>query len=43
MERVNTRILPEQRVYIKKMAKDNGLTEGEAVRLIIDFYIANNK
>lgn len=43
MERVNTRIMPEQREYIKKMAWDNNLTEGEAFRIIIDFYIIKNK
>ena len=43
MERVNTRIMPDQRVYIKKMAKDQNLTEGEVFRIIIDFYMVKNK
>jgi hypothetical protein len=43
MVRVNTRILPNQQDFIKKKAKDENLTEGETFRIIIDFYIVNNK
>ena len=39
MARENTRDREDQKVFIKKYAKDKGLTEGEVFRKIIDFYI----
>lgn len=42
LARVNTRIREEQRKYIKEIAKNSGLTEGEVFRDIIDQHIAAN-
>jgi hypothetical protein len=39
MVRVNTRIRVEQDKFIKAKAKRENLTEGEAIRLIIDSYM----
>jgi hypothetical protein len=40
MVRINTRIREEQQKFIKAEAKKNKLTEGDVLRLIIDFYIS---
>lgn len=37
--RVNTRILPEQHKFIKEVAKEMGITEGELTRSMLDSYI----
>lgn len=39
MKRINTRIRPEQHVFIKSEAKEKKRTEGEIFREIIDYYI----
>ncbi len=41
--RSNTRILPHQMAFIKKMAKETGNSEGEVFREIIQSYIDFNK
>ena len=43
MARVNTRVLEDQRAFVKARAKRKNLTEGEVFREIIDFFITNNK
>jgi hypothetical protein len=43
MVRINTRIRPGQRKYIKAIAKKNKLTEGEVFRSIIDAHMSVNK
>lgn len=40
--RSNTRITPAQCVYIKTLAKEKKMYEGEVYRMIIDYYISNN-
>lgn len=39
MKRINTRITPEQQMFIKKLAKVMKRTEGEIVRTAINMYI----
>lgn len=41
--RINSRIEKNQHQFIKDEAKKNGLTEGEVLRSIIDYYIKKNK
>ena len=43
LERVNTRIREDQKKFIKDIAKKQNLTEGEVFRIILDFYIYQNK
>jgi predicted DNA-binding protein len=43
MERVNTRVTPEQHKFIKYMAKQTKRTEGEIFRTAIDLYITKVK
>ncbi len=41
--RSNTRILPSQADYVKKLAEKTGNSEGEVFREIIQFYMENHK
>jgi predicted ThiF/HesA family dinucleotide-utilizing enzyme len=41
--RINSRITPKQIEFIKDFAKENNLTEGEAHRIIIQYFIQNYK
>ena len=41
LSRISSRITKEQHQYIKKFAKKNKLTEGEALRAIIAGFIKN--
>ena len=43
MDRINSRVKGTQKKFIKNKAKKDKMTEGEILRLIIDFYIAKNK
>jgi hypothetical protein len=43
MDRLNTRIRPAQKEYIKKVAERDNLTEGEVFRAMIDEYIKKHK
>jgi len=45
MARVNTRITPEQEVYVKKMTNsgEQKRTEGEVYREILQYYIDKHK
>lgn len=43
MVRVNTRIRPEQLVFVKAEAKKNNVTEGEMFRTIVEFYMKQPK
>ena len=40
--RINSRCLPDQLKYIKALAKRLKISEGEAHREIINYYIKNN-
>lgn len=39
MVRINTRIRDDQSKFIKKLAKNDKLTEGDVLRVIIDEYM----
>ncbi len=43
MIRINTRIRPEQYRFVKSLAGERNMGEGEVHREIIDFYIAKSK
>lgn len=43
MFRTNTRIRMDQQAFIKKAADKAGIGEGEQTRIMLDFYITNNK
>lgn len=43
LERINSRVRPDQRKFIKKVAKKQKIGEGELHRDIIDFYISHYK
>lgn len=43
MDRLNSYVPVEQKKFIKDTAKKNSLGEGEVTRIIIQFYIDNNK
>lgn len=43
LTRMNTRVTPEQKKFLKKEAKRLKITEGELSRRIVAFYIDNNK
>ena len=41
--RLNSHVRPDQKLFIKKLAKKKGLSEGQINREIIDFYISKKK
>jgi hypothetical protein len=41
--RSNTRILPDQATYIKKLSKETGHSEGEVFREMLQYYIDNHQ
>jgi hypothetical protein len=41
--RINSRITREQHSFVKMLAKQKRISEGEAHRSIIDFYISKSK
>jgi LysM repeat protein len=42
MARLHTRITPEQKKFLEKKAKRYKITEGAALRVMIDYFIKNN-
>lgn len=42
LKRINSRIEPSQFKFIKNYAKKNEMTEGEALRSILESFINNN-
>lgn len=41
--RLNSYVRPDQKAFIKKLAKKERLSEGQINRAIIDFYMVNKK
>lgn len=41
--RLNSHVRPDQKLFIKKLAKKKRLSEGQINREIIDFYMLKNK
>jgi hypothetical protein len=41
--RINTRVTPEQKEYIKNYAESKNLTEGELHRMIIEKFMKSHK
>ena len=41
--RLNSHVRPDQKAFIKKLAKKERRSEGQINRMIIDFYISKNK
>jgi len=43
MTRLHTRITPEQKKFVEKKSKKDSRTEGATIRIMLDYFIKNNK